>query len=82
MSDIDKIVSTAERKAAVQRTIFCPVNGKVLDVRTAVMIYTSDGKCAAVVSPEGWAEKGALLLEKVPGATASNAKGPVAAPGA
>lgn len=41
-------------RALVQRAIFCPVNGAVLDVRDCVVFVDRDGDPAAVVSPTGY----------------------------
>lgn len=38
----------------VQKTIFCPVTGTVLDVRTCVVILDRDSDPAAVLSQRGW----------------------------
>lgn len=39
-------------KYLVQQNIFCPVSGRVLDVRTCYVILDSDGDPAYVVDPE------------------------------
>jgi hypothetical protein len=38
----------------VQKAIFCPINGTVLDIRTVVVVADSDGDPAMVFSPEAW----------------------------
>jgi hypothetical protein len=53
--DMEDRVRREVRKFAVQRQIQCPVNGRILDVRTAVHITSAnDGRTLAIVSPEGW----------------------------
>lgn len=39
----------------VQRNIFCPITGAVLDVRTCGILFDSDGDPAYVCSPEAYA---------------------------
>jgi len=57
-------------KYLVQKAIFCPATGAVLDVRTCVVILDSDGDPTAVLSQEGWAalvqdpERMAVLAER------------------
>jgi hypothetical protein len=41
-------------KFLVQKAIFCPVTGSVLDVRTCVVILDKDNDPAAVLSQQGW----------------------------
>jgi hypothetical protein len=38
----------------VSRTIFCPVTGELLDVRTCVVLNDPDGDPRYVLSQEGW----------------------------
>lgn len=38
----------------VQRAIFCPNTGQVLDVRTCVVLVDTDGDPAYVLSQDGW----------------------------
>jgi len=38
----------------VQKTITCPNTGKVLDVRTCVVLNDREGDPYAVLSPEDW----------------------------
>lgn len=38
----------------VQRIIFCPNTGEVLDVRTCVVLVDKDGDPAYVLSQQGW----------------------------
>ena len=42
------------RKALVQRAIFCPISGQVLDVRTCVTLLDEDGDPAYVLHEAGW----------------------------
>lgn len=41
-------------KFLVQKAIFCPLTGDVLDVRTCVVILDKDGDPTAVISPDGY----------------------------
>lgn len=52
----------------VQRDITCPVTGQVLDVRTCVALVggPDNDDVLAVVSPDGWAQRGQALREKFP----------------
>lgn len=47
------------RLALVQKAIFCPVTGAVLDIDTAKFLVDNDGDPAYVLSPEAY---GALSL--------------------
>lgn len=38
----------------VQRAIFCPISGKVLDVRRCVTLLDEDGDPAYVLHVDGW----------------------------
>lgn len=38
----------------VSKTMFCPVSGRVLDVRTCVVFLDRDGDPSHVLSQEGW----------------------------
>lgn len=49
-------------KAAVQRAIFCPFSGRLLDVRNAVWVAPAVGP-AAVITAELWDEKKDLIAE-------------------
>ncbi len=48
-------------KHLVQRTIFCPVDGSVMDVRDVVVWLDRDGDPASVCSPTGYRR---LLAER------------------
>lgn len=43
-------------KYLVQKAIFCPITGDVLDVRTCVVILDKDGDPHAVISPGAYRE--------------------------
>jgi len=47
---------------AVQREIFCPATGRILDVRDAVLLM-GDGIKARVICAEVWDEIGHVALE-------------------
>lgn len=40
--------------ALVQKEIFCPFTGEVLDIRTAVFLTDADGDPAYPMSPKAW----------------------------
>jgi hypothetical protein len=68
MSDYmrDKLNEEVYRHA-IGKLIFCPVTGRVLDIRTAVVVESSDGeRIITIVSPEGWTERGEAVLAKAP----------------
>lgn len=51
----------------VGKYMTCPATGKVLDVRTAVVVEEADGiKTLGVFSPEGWAEIKDRVLAQLP----------------
>lgn len=51
----------------VGKQMFCPMTGKVLDIRTAVVLEHPEGRrTLAIVSPEAWAEKEAAVRETLP----------------
>lgn len=50
----------------VQKSIFCPVSGDVLDVRTCYVILDSDGDPAYVVSPEVGKRIEGMVADGVP----------------
>jgi hypothetical protein len=57
MIDTDKIVARGVLRAAVQKTIFCPVSGGILDVKTSVLVEarhreTGKGFTSLTVSAE------------------------------
>lgn len=60
-------------KYLVQKAIFCPRTGAVLDVRKCVVLNDRDGDPCAVVSQEGWkqivAEGGDVKLQEAAGVT-------------
>jgi hypothetical protein len=49
-------------KACAGRAMFCPVTGQILDYRTVVVVTSSTGGVVAL-SPRGWVERGAGLVE-------------------
>ncbi len=51
MSDIRTTVQAMLIRALVQRHIFCPLTGKVLDERTCTVILDSDGDPHMVLDP-------------------------------
>lgn len=53
-SDIEKAVDRQMVMFIVQRNIFCPVTGHVLDVRTCKWFVDKDGDPAYVLSPEAY----------------------------
>ena len=53
---IENILRQELVKYLVQKHIFCPINGVVLDVRTCVVVLDSDGDPALVMSPAGYRE--------------------------
>jgi hypothetical protein len=55
----------------VQKDIFCPVTGQVLDIRTCVAVVggPDNDDVLAVVSPEGWQQKGDKVREAKPDIT-------------
>jgi len=74
MGYLEDKVSMELRRGAVARAIFCPVNGAVLDVRTAVMVESANGlRLLAVMSPEGWALRGDAILSAMPDVIVTNA---------
>ncbi|QDP43547.1 hypothetical protein QDA09_gp09 [Microbacterium phage Tyrumbra] len=56
MNDIATGMIAAFRLSLIQRHIFCPVTGAVLDIRTARFVLDSDGDPYLPLSPEA-AEK-------------------------
>lgn len=68
MNDLEIILRTEMVKYLVQKTIFCPGTGQLLDARTCVILNDTDGDPAAVLSPSGWAnvtvENRDLLTER------------------
>lgn len=56
---------------AIGKVWTCPVTGEVLDARSAVLVESADGsRVLAVVSAEGWRQRGAGLFGIVPDAVA------------
>lgn len=55
MTDLTSILRRNMIRHLVQKTIFCPTTGQILDVRTCVVVNDRDGDPHAVLSPEGWA---------------------------
>ena len=53
-SDIEKAVDRQMVMYIVQRNIFCPVTGAVLDIRTCKWFVDKDGDPAYVLSPEAY----------------------------
>ena len=51
---IENILRQNLVKYLVQRHMFCPISGDVLDVRTCVVILDSDGDPFEVISPRGY----------------------------
>ena len=52
--EINKQVEKQIVKYIVQRNIFCPLSGDVLDVRTCKWLVDKDGVPAYVMSPEAY----------------------------
>ena len=52
--DIEKKMRQELVRYLVQKTIFCPWKGTVLDMRTCVVMVDTDGDPAAVMSQEAW----------------------------
>ena len=52
-------------KYLVQRQIFCPITGNVLDVRTCLVFEDEEGDPAAVYAPEVRAGLTPEILEKL-----------------
>ena len=57
----DPVLGVFERKMQrellrhiVSKTMFCPVSGSVLDVRTCVVFVDTDGDPSQVLSQSGW----------------------------
>lgn len=55
MNDLEEILRAEMVKYLVQKAIFCPGTGELLDVRTCVVLNDEDGDRVAVLSPAGWA---------------------------
>lgn len=53
-TDIQQEVDRQMVRYIVQRNIFCPVTGAVLDVRTCKWFVDADGDPAYVLSPEAY----------------------------
>jgi hypothetical protein len=53
--DLEKKMRDTLVTYMVQRLIFCPVTGSVLDVRTCGVLVDADGDPAYVCSPEAYA---------------------------
>lgn len=51
----------------VGRHMTCPATGRVLDVRTAVVLEDADERVLGVLSPEAWADLEPNLRDRVPG---------------
>lgn len=51
-TDIQQEVDRQMVRYIVQRNIFCPITGAVLDVRTCKWLVDADGDPAYVMSPE------------------------------
>jgi hypothetical protein len=67
MADLQTTVAREIFKAAIAVQMFCPITKVALDIRTAVVIESSDGeRIITVVSPEGWKERGPAVLAKAP----------------
>lgn len=62
MDTIERIVDREILRYAVQREIFCPATGKILDISTAVLMM-GDGIKTRVIQAEVWDEIGAEALE-------------------
>lgn len=61
------MVTTELYRFAIGKQMFCPVTGAVLDIRTAVIVESSDGeRIITIVSPEGWEERREAVLTKSP----------------
>lgn len=52
--DMETMIRKQMVKGMVQRAIFCPYSGEVLDVRTCVVLVDRDGDPAHVMSPTAW----------------------------
>jgi hypothetical protein len=52
VSDLKDAIYAEWILGMVQRAIFCPYTGSVLDVRTCTVLYDADGDPAQVMSPE------------------------------
>lgn len=55
MNDLEEILRAEMVKYLVQKTIFCPNTGQLLDTGTCVILNDTDGDPIAVLSPAGWA---------------------------
>ena len=55
MPDLKETLHAELVRYLVQKAVFCPGTGAVLDVRTCVVLVDADGDPAVVLSPEGWA---------------------------
>lgn len=64
--NLRETVEFEERRWLVGRQITCP-SGRVLDVRTAVVLETAEGKHLGVLSPEAWASIRETFLVENPG---------------
>ena len=68
MNDLEEILRAEMVKYLVQKTIFCPNTGQLLDIRTCVILNDTDGDPTAVLSPDGWnnisADNRELLAER------------------
>lgn len=51
-------------RSIVQRTIFCPVSGDVLDVRKCVVFVDRDGDPSQVLSQRGWKHLSDVTTDK------------------
>lgn len=52
--DLETHMRDQLRLMLVQRAIFCPVSGEVMDVRTCITINDVDDDPEVVLSPAGW----------------------------
>lgn len=52
--DLQQHMRAQLKLSLVQRHIFCPVSGDVMDVRTCVTVLDKDGDPNMVLSPAGW----------------------------
>lgn len=66
MTDIASGMIAAFRLSLIQRHIFCPVSGAVLDIRTARFVLDADGDPYLPLSPEAAAKIEASLAAGEP----------------
>lgn len=63
---IENMVHREFVKYLVQKNIFCPITGKVLDIRTCYAILDADGDPMFVVAPSAGEEIERLISEGKP----------------